>query len=229
MCCLYYPIPGKPMKIRRLEEFEEANGRLPVRPFNRRPPPGLKHIHSSDQWPARVTIHPGVHTLVIGDSNLRRMDDVPDGWQLEGFCGCKCHHLEDFTTSVIERPEIPLRRIILSVGINDGCFRGGRTDFQYKRTAIQHLMKAKSTLEAQHQGVKVFIPLVTLSRLLSKNEQFSIREFNSLLKQTESFKSCLIPSMPENEVATVPRQAIHYDEVTATRMLAAWADHLERY
>ena len=108
-----------------------------------------------------------------------------------------------------------------------GCFREGRTDFQYKRTAIQHLMKAKSTLEAQHRGVKVFVPLVTLSRLLSKNEQLSIREFNTVLKQTENFN--LIPSMPENEVATVSRQPIHYDEVTATRMLAAWADHLERY
>ena len=218
------------MKIRRLEEEpEESNGRSPVRPSNRRPPPGLKHIHPSGQWPARVTIHPGVHTLVIGDSNLRRMDGVPYGWQLEGFCGCKCHHLENFITSVIETPEIPLRRIILSVGINDGCFRGGNTDIEYKRAAIQHLMKAKSTLEGQHRDVKVFIPLVTLSRLLSKNEQRSIREFNTLLKQTESLNSCLIPPLPENEVATVPRQAIHYDGVTATRMLAAWADHLEQY
>ena len=137
------------------------NDRPSVRHSNHRPPPGPKHMHTSGQWPAWVTIHPGVHTLVIGDSNLRRMNGVPDGWQLEGFCG---HHLEEFTRSVIERPEIPLRRIILSVGINDGCFRGGRTDFQYKRTAIQHLMKAKSTLEAQHrcEGIhtidKTFMP-----------------------------------------------------------------------
>ena len=208
---------------------EVTSDQSPVRPWNRRPTPGQKKIHSSGQWPARVTVHPNTHTLVIGDSNLRRMNDVPDGWQLEGFSGCKCHHLKDFITSVVERSEIQLRKVILSVGINDGCFRRGRTDLQYKRATIQHLMKAKSTLEAQHQGVKVFIPLVTYSRLLSKNEQFSIRDFNKLLRLTESFQSCLIPSMPETDVATVPGQAIHYDERTATRMLATWADHLERY
>ena len=42
---------------------------------------------------ARVTIHPDAHTLVIRDSNLRRMNSVPGGWKLEGFCGCKRRHI----------------------------------------------------------------------------------------------------------------------------------------
>ena len=217
------------MKIRRMEEgSEEVNVRSPHRPSNRKPHPGQKNIHPSGQWPARVTIHPDVHTLVIGDSNLRRMNGVPDGWQLEGFCGCKCHHLLDIVTSVIERSEIPLRRIILSVGINDGCFRGGRTDLQYKRSAIKQLMQVKSTLEDQHPGVKVFIPLVIFSRRLSTNEQYSIHDFNELLKRAEIPESSLIPPMPETSVTTVHGQAIHYDERTATRILAAWVDHLEQ-
>ena len=227
--CLYYSNAGKPMKIRRMEEeSEETNDRSPRRPVNRRPSTGQKHIHPSGQWPARVTIHPDTHTLVIGDSNLRRMNDVPDGWQLEGFCGCKCHHLREFLTRVIEAPKIRLRRVILSVGINNGCFRGGRTDLQYKKSAIEELIKAKSTLEDLHRGVEVFIPFVTFSRKLSTNEQYSIQDFNRLLEQTEELEPCLIRSLPESEVTTVPGQAIHYDERTATRMLAAWADHLDR-
>ena len=227
--CLYYPMSGEPMKIRRLDEkSEETNDRSPRRPDNRRPSAGQKNIHPSGQLPARVTIHPDTHTLVIGDSNLRRMNGVPDGWQLEGFCGCKCHHLREFLTRVIDAPKIQLRRVILSVGINDGCFRGGRTDLQYKKAAIEELMKAKSTLEDQYRGVEVFIPLVTFARGLSTNEQCSIQDFNRLLEQTEELESCLIPSLPESDVTTVPGQAIHYDERTATRMLAAWADHLDR-
>ena len=225
--CLYHSNAGKPMKIRRMdEESEETNDRSPRRPANRRSSTGQKNVHPSGQWPARVTIHPDTHTLVIGDSNLRRMNGVPDGWQLEGFCGCKCHHLRELLTSVIDTPKNRLRRVILSVGINDGCFRGGRTDLQYKRSAITELILAKSMLE--NLGVKVFIPLVTFSWKLSTNEQCSIEDLNRLLEQTEELESSLIPSFPQSDVSTVPRQAIHYDERTATRMLAAWADHLER-
>ena len=71
----------------------------------------------------------------IGDSNLRRINGVLYRWQLEGFCGCKDHHIQDFVESFIERSEAPLRNANLFVEINDGCFQGGRTDIHYKNQA----------------------------------------------------------------------------------------------
>jgi transposase InsO family protein/predicted aspartyl protease len=76
-------------------------------------------IHRSrreEKW--AMAVAPSELVLVVGDSNLRPIAEVPENWVVHVFPGAKCRDVVELLQSMIVGRDFQLKRVLVQVGIN---------------------------------------------------------------------------------------------------------------
>lgn len=67
-----------------------------------------------------VSMRPGAETLVLADSNFRRMQDIPDDWDVHVYPGANWNHGYGILSKYAKDAQAPRpKRIVLALGLNN--------------------------------------------------------------------------------------------------------------
>ena len=152
-------------------------------------------------------------TLIIGDSNMRLIKDIPADWEAHVFPGAYLSH----ASNIINRlPEFNnLRTIIVAVGINN---RG----WQLKEIK-NDINKVYNS--ADKKNVALHFVGVSIFEGLSDAEKHTLRELNKIAK--DKFKQRYIAPLDSNEVSVslTDERKVHYDTTTVNTLFSKIKNH----
>ena len=182
-----------------------------------RPPASSLKVHhnkaqSKGNW--KLIVGDKHKTVVLGDSNLRLCQDMPEDWQLDCYPGS---NLKDVTKILGEmKPSDNLETIILHVGINDraSMFTGGLPE--------DFLDMVNSIQERKIKIVATGIPYAHLP----EKERANVEHFNLLLKGL--LKEDFIEALDKGKVKIKQQDPhkIHFTEATAALLVESMVSHL---
>jgi hypothetical protein len=163
-----------------------------------------------DQW----KIQPAENTksIIIGDSNLRHVSGVPDGWEVHLLSGA---HFQHVTRAVKSIPQEPAGKytVFIQAGIN----HRHRYDATVKKD-IEDLAMALN----MNQGIRRSLHVgVSVSNSLSSDQKENIRKINDEFKHCLQEENCIEPLQPDD--VNISRNdivfGIHHTAATTDKIL----------
>jgi hypothetical protein len=163
---------------------------------------GVMVRHASknkDRW--TLTPCSSTHTLVIGDSNLADVDQVPPGWEVHAYGGAKFHHVAALLPSLQAGEIHHLKRLVIQVGINH------REDREPPKEDIEAVRAAATKLGLESFFVGISYSPACLHPSLCDN----IDRLNNVMQYL--FGRRYIPPMSSKDVMIKQwdEYQIHYD------------------
>lgn len=170
---------------------------------------GVRVFHGpKESW----TIEPSADTttIVLGDSNLRRVPEIPDGWEVHSLSGAHFRHV----AAAIRRLSGPPKKfnVVIQAGINHRDHVDDTTDRE-----IDSLVEQAQA----HPAINgVFHIGVSATPTMSPMEANNVKRINGRFEYNLSAVRCS-PPIPVDEVRTTPGDAhgIHYTEETSGKII----------
>ena len=168
----------------------------------------IRHNRATTHW----TIPPlEKDTIIIGDSNLSHLKNVPDSFQVLSYSGANFDHIRTLLANYPNSYPQP-KRIIFSVGINNRNQNPAASSIPTLRKMI---LKAHSIFPDTH----LYFVTINFSNSLPTNAKKTIKSINS---QLFSIPNCsIIPPLPLSLFSTVSDN-IHWTSETASVLLNHW-------
>jgi len=159
-------------------------------------------------------------TLVIGDSNLGRINSLPsDKVQVECFSGA---HFQNLTTMLKNTNHGRLTKkptnIIVSIGINDRASDFVKTSSRNLRTMLGHLV-------TKFPDSKIHLAEINYSCKLDRDEQTNLESLNKLMTECVADRINVIQKLHATRFST-ERDNIHWAGETANTMIRHWLTSL---
>lgn len=153
-----------------------------------------------------------VHTIVIGDSNLRHMSNSPRGWQVFCLPGA---HLNDITYALQQLKGNKKYTAIIQAGINHRSHFDDSLESEFY-TLMQQITASECSGNIQ-QTYHVGIPHTPC---MSNDERRNTDRINDLFREAFKTGNC-IPPPPDDEVeiSDYDIRGIHYTEQTAHKIM----------
>ena len=163
-----------------------------------------------DQW----KIQPAENTksIIIGDSNLRHVSGVPDGWEVHFLSGAHFQHVARAVESIPQEPAGKYT-IFIQAGIN----HRNRYDATTKKD-IEDLVMALN----MNQGIRRSLHVgVSVSKSLSSDQKDNIRKINDEFVHCLQEENCIQPLQPDdvNISRTDTVFGIHHTAATTDKIL----------
>jgi hypothetical protein len=153
-----------------------------------------------------------VHTIIVGDSNLRWVREVPMGWAVMGMAGAKLQHIQAAIGTLPHEPRG------LTVIIQGGINHRGDTDRQAMRSKIMELIH----LASNHPAIdKVSHLGISYSNTLGEAEKGTIDYINEQFRTLLGVNNCMHPLAP-GLVKIRPKDpyGTHYSDDTVQTIFA---------
>jgi len=152
---------------------------------------------------------------VLGDSNLSRIPTFRDPrLQVDSFPGATFHHIREVLKNM--EPNPTTEKLVLSFGLNN-CLRKQVTSTTWKQ--LQQLLK---TCEVVFPNAEVFVPIISYSDCLDREQQHLIKTLNLTIMNKCSY----LPDISRLRFKTDPRDPVHWTKETASEILNFWLDQL---
>jgi hypothetical protein len=166
-----------------------------------------------NEW--TIQPEPPTYCIVIGDSNLRNITEVPEGWEVHSLPGA---HLKDLTEAALTLDPDKQHDHSINVIVQAGINHRDRFDDVTKKE-MDDLIEALCDSTAVG---RVYFAGVSIPRSLPANEVDNIRAFNKYAKQVLPSGRYLEP-IPDDEVEIVANDhyGIHHSAKTANYILAS--------
>ena len=161
------------------------------------------HDGAKQEW--KLAIRPTTSVVWIGDSNSKRIKNVPIDWEVHSFQGARFPHVTELFRQLINRPA--LNTVIIAAGINhrdDGDDR-----------CVGHLRELNSVVSFfDSVGIKTTIIGVSYPTTLKQSARAQVDRINQWL-QSELPTAHYIAPLKSGEVTVIDdRYGIHYDADT---------------
>lgn len=176
-------------------------------------PSGYIKVHdtgstSAELWELKVQSQAPV--VIVADSNMRWVDNIPQNLELHVFPGCKLQHVDRMMRTAVLRPET--QHILVAVGINN---RSDAADKIQEKLAtvidvIKRLNRNCHFLGISYNG---------LPDLQADN----IDLLNSLAKS--KLQDCFIEPLQREQVVTKHLNDIHHNNNTVSKILSTIIEH----
>lgn len=150
-----------------------------------------------------------IHSIIIGDSNLRLVQDVPDGWMVVGMPGARLNHIR----SAINNSFPPDRNGAISIIIQGGINHRGGTDRAEIKKQIEHTVHDLTA----HRAFSVVRHLgISYPTTLDETHKNTIDYINQCFVELLGEDNCM-PPLPPGMVSIVPndKYGTHYTAATA--------------
>jgi hypothetical protein len=178
---------------------------------------GRRHLvadgKKKNDW--KLELLPSTKTIVIGDSNLRLVEekDVPDDWQVYCFPGARFHHV----AQLLETATLRDKNVVVQVGINH---RDEQVE-RYKDNA--ELVYERIVGKGAHP---VFVG-ISIPTTITGVPQLHLGELNYVMLSVYG-KTNYVSSLPpgEAQVSMNDSFGIHYTAPTVARILNKIKSHL---
>ena len=162
--------------------------------------------------------------IIIGDSNLDRIEKSPDNlksFSIHSFPGARlCHFKNMFTVANFQTPTSQPTHVILSMGINN------RDKPLQEASLKEQLTKTFRGIKTKYPNAQILFPLINCSTQLPKSNVETITLFNQMAtKLAGTYKIQIIPKLKK---ALFQTQAdnIHWTSETGYQMLEHWCNYL---
>lgn len=175
-----------------------------------------KYIYRSEnkaQWSLK-TRRPNV-TLIIGDSNLRLINETPEEWETHVFPGAYLDHGHKLLANL--KGPTP-DKIVIALGINN---KAQDMSSWWKDLKLTHTTATKLTTETYFLGIST-----TRNSGLNNAHHETVAEINR--KAEQLFGKRYIRPLPQDKVSIVPSDLckIHHSADTVSRIRDSIEDHL---
>lgn len=163
-----------------------------------------------DDW----TIQPAAdtHTIVVGDSNLRRIKQIPAGWEIHCLPGAK---FPDVTKAIESLPAEPKDNltVIVQAGINHRNNYSKTTEQELDRL-IHSLLVHSAVRRTIHIGISATPSMDFVNRAV-------LRKINDRFKHGLTAENCIEP-LADDDVTTssTDMQGIHYSDDTTDKIFS---------
>jgi hypothetical protein len=205
------PADQTPSKIMNLQT--ETSFLSSVLPLSSRSTVFSKIKTSTTHWSLPVLTQ---NIVIIGDSNIARLKQLPNNFQTISFCGSNVDHIRTILSQHKPSPTQP-EHIILSIGINNRNQNPNSSSIPSTKALIS---KFKSTFPKS----TIHFATINFSCNLSKKEKDNLSSLNKFLT---SVKNCsIIPPLPKSDFATTADN-IHWSSCTANNFLKHWTNYLK--
>jgi hypothetical protein len=165
-----------------------------------------------DTW--KVEVRDGTETLILSDSLLRPVIQIPDKVELHIFSGATLSHATKLLTTL--KVSDNLKNIVISMGINnreDSIDAGPRVE-------LNNLTKIKLG------NVKLFFLGISIPSLLKESESTNLTDINFVASLSCFKNSLYIPPLPTSQVQTRSSYDFHYDNETVEVVFNLIMTHL---
>jgi hypothetical protein len=167
-------------------------------------------VHNSKQpHGPQVNIRENCKCLILGDSNLRKLSDLPEAFQVECYPGARFSTLND----VVKRLKLPenVTHILIAAGINDKDSKNLSTQ------VLPQLDALVTTLKGTEKSLS-FLEIAIPARA-SPRQRESLRTLNLYVQDIIGKETMmLIPhEIPEDQVGTCD-DGHHYDQSTVQKL-----------
>jgi hypothetical protein len=163
---------------------------------------GDSHRHT---W--RLHLDNNTKTLIIGDSNMKHAQTIPDGWKICAFSGMNMSHLPNVLKNTTGSAPT---RIVLTIGIND---RDNEFETQTAPLMDTAISKLKEKFpNAEHYAVGISskeLPTRMKENIANINNKLSIDFGKNFIKPLNSMDIGIAPD----------RFKIHHNQVTVDKIL----------
>jgi len=181
----------------------------PSRPF--------VHAERKENWsiePAEDTT-----TIVIGDSNLRRVTSVPRGWEVHVFPGAHLEHVTQVINSIVGEPHS--FNVVIHVGINHR-----KDNFD---SSLQDIINDLNIAIHSNEAVgTAYYTAVSIPSTLSAAEKNNLAALNRYM--SSNYADLYVEGLSDEDTEVDPsdRHSIHYNDTTVERIFGLIIDHVHR-
>jgi hypothetical protein len=211
--------PGteNPAKRQRRHSDPQPSGSATQSAIRPRAPARLE-VHSGPKEDWSIELSKDTDVLVIGDSNLRRVDatTLPDNWEVHAFPGGKFKHV----TAVISkmRRNNTLKEVVVQVGINH------RNDVDVEDRTSSEIAAMERVLSGL--AARVSVTGISVADTLSPWEAGTVGRINEILRDHRSFHYIEPLRVDEVGIADPEYMAIHYDGPTLAKVMSSMVAHV---
>ena len=212
LSALRIPIPSRPIiSLPNLDEYAIRNLIKDVVRNN-------KYLFTYDGLAKHtwfLQVRSQASTVILGDSNFRRVQLIDDNFEVHAFSGARLAH----TCRIIECSDIPdtVRNLVIAVGINDRS-----RDFNSITVAdAKKLATATKNLKQ-----RVYFLGISSPKTLTPEEDDNIIRLNG--EMAAHFGSRFIPPIPRDQVEIDPKDPykIHHTNETVRKVFSSLINHI---
>ena len=154
-------------------------------------------------------------TVFIGDSNLSRLQNLPNHCHAFSFSGANIDHLHALISKYSHTQYQPTN-ILFSIGINN-------RDQNPTASSIPSIKKLISKTHAVFPNAHILIASINFSPNLNSSQRNNLKALNAALK---SIPHCNVIPPLDNELFSTGSDNIHWSFCTASLFLSHWLRHL---
>ena len=131
------------------------------------------HDGPKENWSLRL--RPSTSVVWIGDSNSRRIRNVPIGWEVHAYSGARFSHIVQLLRQVVNNSLLKLKTVIIAAGINH------RDDGDHRCVAqLRELHAVVNFLD--NMGIHTTVIGVSYPTTLGESAQHQIDKVNKWLQ-----------------------------------------------
>lgn len=186
--------------------------------FSKKTPSGVQ-VFNGNKHDWTIIPNDETTTVVIGDSNLRNITNIPKNWEVHSLPGARLNHV----VGAIARMETVARTVdvVVHVGINHrSCV---------DPTIDEELKDLSSELNSNLGITRLFITGTAIAPSLPPQEAHNIRNLNDKMKEF-FHESNYIPPLADSDVEIDPRDnsGIHYTSITADKIMTEMEKYVDQ-
>ena len=189
---------------------------IPEKRQTNQPTIGKKTVHPNTKdkkiaWHLNPITH---ETLIIGDSNLKSINAIPNNTQIEAYPGAKINHIEHIIGKYPHYAPKP-KQVIVNIGLNDHT--------NLPRTTKVSFDQMIRTLTSKFSTSNIYMPAVNIPPELNRSCSRNLKELNGFLASQNNIKP--IPVLP-NKDFQLGTDGYHWTRNTANKFIQHWISHL---
>ena len=176
------------------------------------------HIHAGLKSDWEVTVEsPDICVLVVGDSNLRKVQLIPPYWQINALSGGDLCHLTDGLSKLSGEPK--RYTLVLQAGMNHRSIHDAND-----QADIRSMLFAARRNPCINE---IFFNGVSIPPSMSESDARNLDTLNHFM-ETEVGSDFYITPLDRNDVHIEPndRWQIHYDQATVDRISRNMIKHI---
>ena len=211
------PVIKRPCPETPVSKRSSSVGRRPLRPTSTtmRTETGVQvYTGQKNDW--TIVPRDDTTTVVIGDSNLKRVPHVPVRWEVHSLPGATPAHV----VRAVDRLQktTALQNVIIQAGIN---YRGkGREDF------IENEFRSMVSTLSQLNVEYAFVGIST-STLMPEAERKQCEYINEVARNTFGMQNYIAPLRQDDVIIEQHDMlGIHYNTNTTDRVMQSIASHI---
>jgi len=153
----------------------------------------------------QIEVADSTEVLVIGDSNTKNANDIPEGWEVHSLSGGRMEDVNALLKKMVGGRKLEV--LIVQVGVN------------HRDTGFPHEDVKVLKLIAEQMKLRLLVQGISISSRLPESTQRKLIEFNEMLHK--SFGAHYIFPQRDRKVGLDPTDTsyIHYDVSTMQRQL----------